>query len=117
MHIFPGLNYYPTHWDPSHTVQHFWKNGPINKLTEFDPNYDPNAPEIIVDFFDFFASIITPFSHRIPLCLASHIHRMTYISPTSAKHPDLDIKILVTPSITPVYFNDPGFTVVHLNTD
>ena len=42
---------------------------------------------------------------------------MTFIAPKSAKHPDLDLKILVSPSITPVFFNDPGFTVVHLNKD
>ena len=118
MHIFPGLNYFPDEEkSPNDPVQRFWKKGAINKLKKDDPDYDPDAPAINADFFNDFASILTPFKDRIPLCLGSHIHRMTYISPLSYSHPDLDLKFLVSPSITPVYFNDPGFTVVHLNTD
>ena len=114
MHIFPGLNYYQRAYNETfrqNPVQHFWKRGPINPLNREDP------PGKFVDFFDDYASILTPFRKQIPLALGSHIHRMTYISPYSAKHPDLDLKILVTPSITPVYYNDPGFTVIHFKKD
>jgi hypothetical protein len=81
MHIFPGLNYFPDDKKPDKSpVQKFWKNGPINKLNEDDPDYDLSSDHN-VDFFTDFAAILTPFRDRIPLCLGSHIHRMTYISP------------------------------------
>ena len=88
----------------------------MNPLKKEDP-HPPYSNNETVDFFNDYAGILAPWSDRIPLSLGSHIHRMTYIAPKSSKHPDLDLKILVSPSITPVYFNDPGFTVVHLDKD
>ena len=42
---------------------------------------------------------------------------MLFVSPKSAKQPDLNLKLFISPSFSPVYYNDPGFSILHLDID
>ena len=46
--------------------------------------------------------------------LGSHIHKWALKAPMSKEYQYLDIKLLVTPSITPYYTNNPGYTLLEL---
>lgn len=88
MHIFPGLNYFKG-------VQRFWKK-------KFTQRY---------------LEIVDEYRQDIIICLGSHIHRMALKSPWSVNFQnsgDDDLKLMVTPSVSPVYSNNPGFTVLHI---
>ena len=88
MHIFPGLNYF-------NGVQRFWKKR----------------------FTQRFLTIMDEYRSDIIICLGSHIHRMGFKSPWSVNYQnsgDDDLKLMVTPSISPVYRNNPGYTVMQI---
>lgn len=54
------------------------------------------------------------YENNIILNLGAHIHRASIKAPVSEIVNDLNLVILVTPSISPVYFNNPAFTVLRL---
>ncbi len=43
------------------------------------------------------------------LSMGAHIHRLSIFSCKSTLVPDLDIVQVVTPAITPIYNNNPGY--------
>ena len=51
---------------------------------------------------------------RIRVVTGSHIHRAEFRSSMSALWPDLDVPFLVTPSVSPVYNNNPGFSFLEM---
>ena len=44
---------------------------------------------------------------------AAHIHRLEYRRATSTKYPDLAVPMIASPSISPVYDNNPAYTTMH----
>lgn len=49
--------------------------------------------------------------------LGSHIHLFKVSAPTSEEIPNMNLKMLATLSISPIYGNNPGFTEILLETD
>lgn len=91
MHIPPGLNYFPQE-DDSDPVQVFWKD----------------------EFLKAYLQIIKKYQDDILINLGSHIHRASIKAPISQYMNDLDLVLLLTPSISPIYNNNPGFTVMRI---
>ena len=54
------------------------------------------------------------FESNVLFNLASHIHRAKLTAPTSIYVKDLNLNTIIGPSISPVYYNNPGFTVLDL---
>ena len=49
------------------------------------------------------------------LSMGAHIHRLSVFSATSSLTPDLAIVSVITPAISPIYNNNPGYGVLTLD--
>ena len=54
------------------------------------------------------------YENNVLFNLASHIHRAKFSAPISVYVEDLNLKTIIGPSISPVYYNNPGFTVLDI---
>jgi len=88
MHIFPGLNDY-------NGVQEFWHANYTNQLLQIIEEYQDN----------------------IQLVSGAHIHRSQVRNPSSSSYQNISVPLLVTTSITPIYFNNPGYTTLEISLD
>ena len=84
MHVFPGLNYYVS-WE-----QQFWHQA----------------------FTETFLSIIDKHQEKISLVTGAHIHRAEFRDSISMNSKNLSIPFLISQSFSPVYLNNPGYTIV-----
>lgn len=89
MHVFPGLNYFMG-WE-----EQFWRK----------------------NYTDAFLDILAKYEDDIKLVSGAHIHRSEFRAPISKAHEKIDVPYLITPSITPVYNNNPGYTVMEIQGD
>jgi hypothetical protein len=48
------------------------------------------------------------------MTLAAHIHQADVRAPFSATYPELNLPMFLTPSVSPIYLNNPGYSVVDL---
>lgn len=55
------------------------------------------------------------YQDTLELIAGSHIHRAEFREPRDSRYPNLKVPIIVTPSVSPVYNNNPTFTHVVLN--
>jgi sphingomyelin phosphodiesterase acid-like 3 len=90
MHIPPGMDAYNSSHSQCQTPVQFWRTG---YLTEFN-------------------SLMSTYSDVVRLAFAGHIHRDDF-RVSSAYPPSLPLRI--TPSVSPIYDNDPGFSVMTYN--
>jgi len=81
MHIFEGLNWYEG-------VENFWTS----------------------DSLEDFIEILVPYEERIIALLGSHTHYSSIRSPMSSVYPDFKFTEIINPSVTPVYYNNPGYS-------
>ena len=54
---------------------------------------------------------------QILVLIGAQIHQARVAAPISNKVNDLKLKIIVNPSVTPVYYNNPSFSVLELDHD
>ena len=94
MHIPPGLNYFKEDGKAS-PVEVFWKE----------------------EFLKAYLQIIKKYQGDILINLGSHIHRASIKAPVSQYMNDLELVMLLTPSISPIYKNNPGFTLMRIGDD
>ena len=92
MHIFPGLNYFKKDVS-SNPIQEFWM-----------ANYTQRYLDIIYKHQD-----------KIIYNIGSHVHRVALKAPMSSNHTDINLKIYASPSISPVYDNNPGYSFIELD--
>ena len=83
MHVFPGLNYF------NGGVNNFWHQ----------------------QYTDSFLSLIDKSRARIKLITGAHVHRSEWRAPKSV-YLKQKLPMLVSQSVTPVYLNNPGYSVV-----
>jgi len=57
-------------------------------------------------------SLMKKYEKNIVFNLASHIHRGKILAPVSTQVPDLNLVMVVTPAFSPVYNNNPGFSII-----
>lgn len=62
-----------------------------------------------------FLDIVNTYSSKIVMILAAHIHQADIRAPVSASYPDLSLSMLLTPSVSPIFMNNPGYTVLDLD--
>lgn len=82
LHIFPGVNNF------LYVEEEFW----------------------IPSYTDRFTQIMHNYQSKIKLITGAHIHRAGFRDASSSSLPDLNIPIFISPSISPVYQNNPGYT-------
>lgn len=49
------------------------------------------------------------------MTLAAHIHQADVRAPFSANFPDLNLPMFLTPSVSPIFMNNPGYSVIDLH--
>ena len=54
---------------------------------------------------------------KIVMILGAHIHQADIRAPISNKYSDLNIPLILTPSVSPYFDNNPGYTVLDLELD
>lgn len=84
MHVFPGLNYYYGQ------EQVFWH----------------------VNFTEKFLDHLLPHQDKIVFASGAHVHRAEFRDATSKLHPNLSVPLIVSPSVSPVYLNNPSYTTL-----
>lgn len=101
MHIYPGRNYYAREpnkntWLPwnhtSNPLQQFWSDSSTRR----------------------YLSLMKQFEKSILFNLGSHIHLAKVSAPVSENEKHMNLKMLSTPGISPVYGNHPGYTEIKL---
>ena len=90
MHIFYGTNF-------------FYDKGYQNQ-TFFAANY---TKAII--------SLLNKHQKKIILSLGAHVHFGDFRNPRSNDYPKLDSLLITTPSITPLFGNNPGYTILDVD--
>jgi hypothetical protein len=88
MHIFPGLFY------GVKEIEVFWQDDLLQK----------------------FNGIMARYSHKIMFLLGAHVHFGEIRAPklNDNKEDDMKSVVIVCPSISPIYRNDPGYTVLDI---
>ncbi len=89
MHVFPGTNNF------AGDFQEFWHD---------------NAT---ADFLE----IVNKYRDKITLLAGAHVHRQEHRMQVSKEYPDLKLPLLITPSVSPVYLNNPAYTIVKMNSE
>jgi hypothetical protein len=86
MHVFPGLFY------GVKDIEVFWKES----------------------FLTAYNNIIAKYSNRIMLQMGAHVHFGEIRAPQMSNDSDSKNIVLVCPSISPIYQNDPGYSVLDI---
>eukprot|EP00347_Sterkiella_histriomuscorum_P008268 403345729 len=86
MHIFPGLFYFSGE-------EQFYRTNYTSALL----------------------AIINSHQNQIQFMLGAHIHWGDIRAPISHEFPDLKVVLLATPSISPIFNNNPGYSVLELS--
>jgi hypothetical protein len=85
MHIPPALLYFVS-------LEDFWKEAYASE----------------------FLRILHTYQSKIVLVMGSHIHQAEIRAPASTTYPGLLIPIYLSPSVSPIFFNNPGYSVLDL---
>lgn len=94
MHVFPGINYYPrTDKKDASPIQQLW----------------------IKDYVAPYLKLMKKYEKFIFFNLASHIHRGKFSAPVSSMVPELQLKSFIMPSVSPIYDNNPGFSIIEFS--
>jgi hypothetical protein len=51
------------------------------------------------------------------LNIGSHIHFSDFISPKAENFEQINTVFLITPAVSPIYMNNPGFTILDISND
>ena len=86
MHIFPGLFYFEGE-------EQFFRSTYTSQLL----------------------SILNQHQDRIQMLMGAHIHWGDIRAPISTEFPNLDVVIYASPSVSPIFNNNPGYSVMDLN--
>jgi len=86
MHIFEGLNWYEG-------VEDFWSEETLNEFIE----------------------LLAPYEDRIIALLGSHTHYSSIRAPVSSSNPEFKFTEIINPSVTPVYYNNPGYSWIEFS--
>jgi hypothetical protein len=62
-----------------------------------------------------FLRIISAYQSKIIMVLGAHIHQADIRAPYSATYPDLSLPMFLTPSVSPIFLNNPGYSILDLN--
>lgn len=89
MHVFPGLNLY------DNKFEQFWH----------------------ANFTNSFLDIMNDNADKIFMMSGAHIHHEQIRITTSSEHPNVKIPMYVSPSVTPVYMNNPAMSFMTLKKD
>ena len=86
-HVYPGNNYYGG-------LEIFWDTDLLNRLHQI---INDNKAKYIVG-------------------IGAHIHKSDFMAPLSATQPGLYLTQIISPAISPVYNNNPGYGMLSLET-
>lgn len=86
MHIFPGLFYFGGE-------EQFYRS----------------------NYTSAFLSILNQHQNQIVTLLGAHIHWGDVRAPISSEFPDLKVALLATPSLSPIFDNNPGYSLLDIS--
>lgn len=58
---------------------------------------------------------MTTYQDKIVMMFGSHIHQGEIKAPLSASYPDLNISMALSPSVSPIFGNNPGYSIIDFN--
>jgi hypothetical protein len=64
------------------------------------------------DILDAYLALFATYQSRIIMLLSAHAHPGEVRAPVSVKQPNLDLVIMMTPSVAPLGFIQPGYTLI-----
>jgi hypothetical protein len=47
--------------------------------------------------------------------IGAHIHAADIRNPYSESYPDLNLGLILTPSVSPIYYNNPGYQIMDIS--
>ena len=59
-----------------------------------------------------FMSLLNTYQDRISMILGAHVHTFEIRSPLSSSFPNVSVPLLMSPSISPLHENNPGYSVM-----
>ena len=71
----------------------------------------------IAEYKETLLELLNKYQSKIVMILGAHIHQADIRAPISNKYPDLNIPLILTPSVSPYFDNNPGYTVLDLELD
>jgi hypothetical protein len=64
-------------------------------------------------YMESYLKVINDYQYRIIMILGAHAHPAEIRAPVSSRYPDLSLPILLTPSVTPIAFMMPSYTIMN----
>lgn len=71
----------------------------------------------IAEYKETLLELLNKYQSKIVMILGAHIHQADIRAPISNKYSDLNIPLILTPSVSPYFDNNPGYTVLDLELD
>jgi hypothetical protein len=62
-----------------------------------------------------FLSLLTTYQSKIVAILGAHIHQADITAPMSTAHPGFTLPMFLTPSASPIFMNNPGYSMVNID--
>jgi hypothetical protein len=62
-----------------------------------------------------YLEVINKYQSKVIMILCAHAHPGEIRAPKSARYPDLNITIMMTPSVSPIGLMSPAYTILDLN--
>ena len=66
----------------------------------------------VPEYGDRFLGLLNKYQHRVSLISGGHIHHLEMRSQIAPEYPDINIPMIIGQSVSPIYFNNPGYTVL-----
>ena len=67
------------------------------------------------NFTTSFFEILDKYENKVSLIIGAHIHQADLRAPMSSKFSDLSIPLLSSPSVSPIFMNNPGYSMLDFN--
>jgi hypothetical protein len=62
-----------------------------------------------------FLTLMSTYKSKIVAILGAHIHQADIIAPLSTAHPGFTLPMFLTPSVSPIFMNNPGYSIVDID--
>ena len=62
-----------------------------------------------------FLTLLTTYQSKIVAVLGAHIHQADIRAPMSTLHPGFTLPMVLTPSASPIFMNNPGYSMIDVD--
>ena len=64
-----------------------------------------------------YLELFTQYQDKILIVLGAHVHSGEIRAPISSEFGDLNLTVMMTPGMSPIYNNNPGYTILDISKD